>query len=388
MPFLARIYAFKLFDSLILILPLYAVMFVDAGLTPTEVGVALAAWSIATFALQAPAGVLADLWPRRLILAGAQVMRGACFALWIVWPTFWGFLIGLVLWGFKSAFTNGVFEALLYDELKAQGRAADYTRIYGRTRAVSAGAILLAAGGASLVARAGYDAALAASLVSVVVCAAVALSLPPAPPAVASGARDYLGQIRRGFGFAASQPVVLSILVFAAFVNALGPALQEYWPIYGREVGLPRSAIALYIGVQYATEALAAVFAHRLAGWPARLNYGLFALAGLLLLGAGALFIPAAMLLLAFYSGLMRVNDVVFEGKLQAEIPSDARATISAVKGVTGQVGVFSLYLGFGPLAGATSYQTAFLVFGGLVVAIGVAYLGAGLTRRPATTRT
>src|SRR5271154_5456515 len=106
-----------------------------AGLKPVEITVCLTAWSVTSFVLQVPSGVIADRWSRRQILAWAQLVRGVGFAVWMVWPHFWGFFVGLQLWGIKSAFTSGTFEALLYDELKARGRAQDYTRIFGRTRA-------------------------------------------------------------------------------------------------------------------------------------------------------------------------------------------------------------------------------------------------------------
>src|ERR1700684_453103 len=116
--FLAAAYAFKFFDSFILIFPLYAVMFVDAGLTPVQISIVLIAWSATAFTLQIPSGVIADRWSRRHILACAQLARAAGFVVWLFYPHFWGFLVGLVLWGVKSAFTSGTFEALLYDELK------------------------------------------------------------------------------------------------------------------------------------------------------------------------------------------------------------------------------------------------------------------------------
>ena len=137
--------------------------------------------------LQVPSGVVADRWSRRQILAWAQLVRGVGFGVWLIYPHFWGFLAGLPLWGVKTAFTSGTFEALLYDELKAEGRAQDYTRIFGRTRAIQSGGVLLAALGAALAARFGYGATLIASLVSVALSFAAALSLPRAPRA--SGGR-------------------------------------------------------------------------------------------------------------------------------------------------------------------------------------------------------
>jgi MFS family permease len=374
--FLARLYAFKFFDSFILIFPLYAVMFVDAGLTPVQISAALIAWSATAFCLQIPSGVLADRWPRKHVLAMAQVARAAGFAVWLVWPHFWGFLIGLVLWGIKSACTSGAFEALLYDELKAKDREGDYTRIYGRSRAVQAFAVVLAALGAAALARLGYSLELDASVAACVVATAAALSLPPADPARPAGDPGYLTHLRQGLSLSVREPVVLSILTFSAIVLALGGALEEFWPIFGIKVGLSRPLIALFVGSQNGVEMLASLLAHRVSRLATRWIYGLFTLGGALLAVAAGVFSPPAMILLALYSGLLKMIDVVFEGRLQHAIPSDRRATIGSVKGFAGEVGVTGLYLAFGPLAQATSYQVAFGACGVAGVLIGLIYLG------------
>ncbi len=373
--FLARLYAFKFFDSFILIVPLYAVMFVDAGLTPVQISVALIAWSATAFTLQIPSGVIADRWSRRHILALAQLARAAGFVVWLLYPHFWGFLAGLVLWGIKSAFTSGTFEALLYDELKAQGSAHDYTRIYGRARAVQAAGVVLAALGAAAVARHGYSLELAASLGSISFAVAAALSLPPADKARMASEHDYLTHLRLGLSLSLREPVVLSILLFSAIVLALGGALEEFWPIFGIKVGLQRPLIAVFVGVQSATEMLASLIAHRVSRLATRRIYGLFTLGGAMLAVAAGLFSPPAMILLALYSGLLKMIDVVFEGRLQQAIPSDRRATIGSVKGFAGEIGVTGLYLVFGPLAQATSYRTAFTACGAAGIAIGLTYL-------------
>ena len=330
--FQARIAAFKFFDAFILIFPLYAVMFVDAGLSPVQISVALTAWSVTTFVLEIPAGVVADRFPRRHVLAIAQAGRAAGFLIWLVWPHFWGFLIGLVLWGGKSAFTSGTFEALLFDELKAQGREGDYTRQIGRARGVQALGTLTAALCAAAVARFGYATVLAASLASIAAAALAALSLPPAERVLLAHGRSYLAQVREGLALAFSHKTVLSIIVFAALVIALGGALEEFWPIFGVKMGLSRPVVALFVGGQYGVGG-----GGQPPGpprWPVArraMFYGLFGLAG-----GGAdggrrpVQRPPAMALLALYSGLMKMVDVVFEGRLQQAIPSDQRARPSA----------------------------------------------------------
>jgi hypothetical protein len=378
----ARLYAFKFFDSFMLIFPLYAVMFADAGLTPLQISIVLTAWSATAFAVEVPAGVIADRWARPHILALAQLSRAACFVIWWIDPHFWGFLVGLMLWGVKSGFTNGTFEALLFDELKAAGRADDYARIFGRARAVAAVAVVLASLGAAVAARWGYGAALAASLVSIALATTAAATLPPAARVVERRERGYLAHLAEGLAVAARDRAVLGILAFSALVLALGGALEEFWPIFGAKVGLSRPLIALFVAGQQVVEAGGSLLAHRLSRAGARVFYGLFGLAGLALAAAAALYNAPAMALLALYSGAMRLVDVAYEARLQHAIPSRNRATIGSLKGFAGEIGVTTLLLTFGPLAQATSYRIGFAACGAAGMLIGAAYLAASARRR------
>ncbi|MGH6971652.1 MAG: hypothetical protein ACREEQ_08570, partial [Caulobacteraceae bacterium] len=287
-------------------------------------------------------------------------------------------------WGSKSAFTNGTFEALLFDALKDAGRAQSYTRLYGRMRAVQSSAVLAAALGAAVAARWGYGTILAASLVSVGVASLTAFSLPPTAPASSASGRGYLAHLRLGLSAAFRSPPVLSILAFSAIVLALGAALEEFWPIFGAKVGLSRPVIAVFVGGQSLLEALASLAAFRFAAFPRQAFHLLFALAGAMLLAASALFTAPAMLLLAAYSGLMKLIAVVFEGRLQHAIGSESRATVGSAKSLVSQIGVTALYLSFGPIAQASSYRIAFMACGlaGLVIALG--YLARAAVRSQA----
>ncbi len=370
--FLARAYAFKFFDAFILIFPLYAVMFVDAGLTPVQIAICLTVWSATSFALQIPSGVIADRVSRRHVLAYAQAGRAAGFLVWLLWPHFWGFLFGLVLWGVKSAFTSGTFEALFYDELRAAGRADDYTRLIGRTRAAQAGGVLLASLGAAFLSRYGYAACLIASLGSIAVASVAALALPPADRTWLAGDKSFTAQLGEGLALARRERNILNILAFSAAILAFGAALEEFWPIFGAKVGLPRPAIAVFVGAQNAIEAVASLAAYRLAALGRRGGHMVLGGSGLLLLTAALMFNAPAMGLLAIYSGLLKATDVLFEGRLQAIIPSDQRATLGSVKSFGAQIALTGLYMSFGPLAQATSYQVAFGACGLAAIVLGL----------------
>lgn len=381
--FLTKIYAFKLFDSLIPIFPFYLAFCVHVGLTPVQISIAITAWSLTAFVLEVPAGVLADRYSRKLVLLGAQVAYAVCFLLWFLWPTFWGITAGLVLWGIKSALTNGVFEALVYDELKAAGREGDYTRLMGRARGLGSVGML----GASLTAAAlspwGYPAMILAGFVSIAACIAAVISLPSAPKAIEAHEHDYFGHLKAGLAFTLKSPPLAGIVAFLAALWALGNIMQEFWPVFGQEVGLSLTLIAIVISGQYAVEAVVAALAHRLGFLPTWVFHVAMAVCGVILAAAAAIYTAPVMGLLVIYSWAMKAMDVVMEGRLQAEAPSHMRATIGSVKGFMAQIAILIFNASFGPVAQATSYRVAFLAVGVTAILAGIAALGLGLVRRP-----
>lgn len=385
-PFVGRVYAFKALDAFVLIYPLYTVMFVARGLTPVQVSATLMAWSITAFLLQIPSGVLADRWSRRWILAGAQILRVIGFAAWIVWPSFAGCLLGMVLWGAKSAFTNGVFEALVYDELHGEGRAEDYSRVIGRAQGVGFVAVLLASLSASVTVRFGYTAILLASIVCVLGAAAAALALPRARQTLRVG-RHYLALLKQGFHTVAGAPLIVGFIAFAALSNAFGGGLEGFWPIFGSQTGLPASSVALFVAAISAAQAGGALWAHRLRGAATPVFFGLFALIGLLLLAAAGSMRPWSVALIVPLCGLFKIVDVNFDARLHDAIPTETRATIAAVKSFSGQVTMTGMLMAFGALAQGASYRMAFLACGGAIALIGVGALAWIRLRPPAPTQ-
>ena len=383
MTFRTRLYLFRFCNSFTLIFPLYVAMFVDIGLSPTQISLCLTAWSVTTFLCQTFAGAAADRWSRRLVLAFGQVAFTGCFALWWAFPNFVGIFAGLVLWGLKSASTQGVFEALVYDELKAEGRESDYTRLMGRARGLGSVGML----GASLTAAAlspwGYPAMILAGFVSIGACIAAVVSLPRAPMAAQAHDNDYFGHLKSGLALTMKTPVLAGIVAFLAALWALGNIMQEFWPVFGQEVGLSLTLIAIVISGQYALEAVVAALAHRLGFLPTWVFHTAMAVCGVILAAAAAIYTAPVMGLLVIYSWAMKAMDVVMEGRLQAEAPSHMRATIGSVKGFMAQIAILIFNASFGPVAQATSYRVAFLAVGVTAILAGIAALGLGLVRRP-----
>src|SRR5436190_20256849 len=178
-------------------------MFAEGGLSPAQIGVVMASWSVMCVILEVPCGVLADRMSRPLLLATAQLVRCVGFVVWVAFPGFWGFLIGLMLWGLKSATMSGAFEAVIFDDLKAQGREAEYVRVIGRTQAARFSGLVVASLVAAGVAPLGYPTLIWASFAAGVGAAAAAMTLPRAPRSMAVGDWGYFAHLKRGAAEAA-----------------------------------------------------------------------------------------------------------------------------------------------------------------------------------------
>src|SRR3954447_17917777 len=62
--------------------PLYALLFLDTGLSQAQILLLFALWSVTAFVAEVPTGALADHWSRRGSLLLAGCLQAAAFALW------------------------------------------------------------------------------------------------------------------------------------------------------------------------------------------------------------------------------------------------------------------------------------------------------------------
>ena len=66
--------------------PLYALLFLDTGLSAAQISVLFAIWSVTGFVTEVPAGALADRWSRRGVVVLAAVLQAVAFVVWTAAP--------------------------------------------------------------------------------------------------------------------------------------------------------------------------------------------------------------------------------------------------------------------------------------------------------------
>ncbi|MDQ5808144.1 MAG: MFS transporter, partial [Actinomycetota bacterium] len=81
-------YAYAFLGDFVLLYPVYALLFADTGLSTAEISSLFAIWSVTSFVLELPSGVLADAMSRRLLLAIAPLLTATGYALWVFAPSY------------------------------------------------------------------------------------------------------------------------------------------------------------------------------------------------------------------------------------------------------------------------------------------------------------
>lgn len=377
--FLLRLYAYCFFRELIAIYPFYAVMFVERGLDGSDISILFAVWSGIVILLEVPTGALADRYSRKSLLSLAQVVRAAGFACWLISPTFWGFLVGFLLWGACSAIGSGTFEALVYDELADRGESDTFVRVLGRTRSAASIGMIVSALSVTWLFDLGYTFLLVASVSVCLLTSLVILLLPAAPRAKTVAPDRYLTILRNGTACVSTNRLLLRLLIFAAIAFALPQSLDEYWPVFATEVGVPTSALGVLIAVISALQATGSAIAHRFSFLRLRSTFLVFAFCGLLLVAAGSTDSPVSLGPLLIFVLILSILNVLIDGRLQDAIPGDVRATVSSVKNLATELTGITIFLGMGAVVGDGAFAPGLVTFGVLATLIGLAYRVANL---------
>ncbi|MFI7026935.1 MFS transporter [Micromonospora sp. NPDC049900] len=361
----ATLYAYTFLTDLILLYPVYVLLFADTGLSIGQISSLFVIWSLAGLVLEVPAGAWADATSRRLVLTLAPLCSAVGFGLWTVLPSYPAFAVGFVLWGAGGALASGALEALVYDELDHAGAADRYARTIGRARTTGTagvlGSILLAG---PVLGLGGYPAVGAASVVACLLAAAVATRFsehrrPAAEPSQPDEPGWWQG-LRLGVAEARGNRTVRAAVLLVAVVGAIWGALEEYLPLVARDTGVALTTVPLLLLVVTLGQMVGGLLAP--AGQRLRTGgYALLLAASAVALAAGALLRrPVGFLLVAAAFAGFQLALVLADARLQARIGGPARATVTSLAGMLTDLTTIAVYVGFGLLATATDNVWAF----------------------------
>lgn len=133
-----RFIAFRVLFNARFYYPVYAVLFLDYGLSLDNLNVMNFIWAITIVALEVPSGALADQLGRKRLVVFATLCMIAEMALLAFVPLgsatllFAAVALNRILSGAAEAAASGADEALVFDSLAAEGRASEWPSVLAR----------------------------------------------------------------------------------------------------------------------------------------------------------------------------------------------------------------------------------------------------------------
>lgn len=341
---------FSFLDDFVPLYPVYMIWFRDLGLSWMNISLLLGIWSLSVIILEFPTGILADAWSRKGAILLGQACKAAGFLLWLLFPGFPAIAAGFVLWGAKEALCSGSFQALVYEELKAEGREDRYEKVMGRLNLARLIGTAIAMAGGALLYKILPLACLGLSTLSPAGAFLVALGFrevregvagrsEAAGPGAEPRSTGLANQFKAVFmGFKGAKALVPLIIALTVAGSAYG-IIDEYDGVQARErFGLPLVFVGLWSAARFLIEgagsAAADVLGRIFKGFGMGRNRAdkalalLVASAGIAFTLAGWLSPIAGALPYFIFFFLMSAGTVLYEGRLQRVAEDSGRASL------------------------------------------------------------
>jgi len=117
--------------------PFLILAFKDKGLSFFSIGLLIGFRGLAVNVMEAPTGVIADLFGRRRSMILSLVSYIGSFLVFGLSSVVWHLFAGMFLFAVGEAFRTGTHKAMILDWLRLEGRADEKTKTYGFTRSWS-----------------------------------------------------------------------------------------------------------------------------------------------------------------------------------------------------------------------------------------------------------
>ncbi|MGY1693796.1 MFS transporter [Geodermatophilus sp. SYSU D00814] len=380
--------------------PITVLLASSRGLSPADIGLVLAVYSVVTLLLELPTGGLADAIGHRPVLVLSGLLGVASLLTMAVADSVPLFALAWGLQGASRALDSGPLEAWYVDTVHAADPDADPAT--GLSRAGAADGLGLALGAAlggalPLLAEGGGSAALvlplllAAALVvvSVVAVAVLVVPLPTAPTgglrALAAGVREVPVVVRDTVRLASRHRVLRRLLVISFLTGTALTTLEVLGPLWFAELGggLDRGAVVygVVMAVSFAAAGLGALLApaaRRLArgsvAWASFLTAVVWALAVVGVALAGHVAVAAVAFVVSYLAN--GAGWPLRQALMHEQVGAAQRSTTVSAKSVALMLGGGLGSLLLPRLADAAGLPAGFLAGAVAVLLIGVVSLG------------
>jgi len=373
------LYIYKFVGQCLPIYAFYPILFLDRGNTVSQVAILIALWSVFSIVFEIPAGILADKWNRRNMLAIAAILQGICFVIWFFSHAFFMFALGFFFWAIAGAFTSGTEEGLIYDNLKSDGREDSFTKVYGKAQFFATIGTIVGIGSAGLIAI--FISIEAIALISAMICfvnVVFALRIRERNFYLEQEYEKPVGifeTFKTSVSFIKSSSTALAAILFLVLFG-IGPYMDEFDALIANDWDISALWVSGILLVRFAFVALGDILApiveKKIKSVRRIVLLNTFACALLVLFAL--VWNWHAILLFGISFMLMAITQILLVNVLQNEIKEEGRATVMSFFGVGQNIAMICLSLILAALTGIFTLQQVYVIIAVYGVAGGLVF--------------
>ena len=226
------IYINRFLGDFLPIVPFIGVLLASQGLSLSSVSLVFLALAVSVMVFELPAGILADRISLKLVLVLSRIFKFLAFGVMLIEPSFYGFILGAVIWGLASSLDSGTFQSYVYCFTRETRGIEYFEKVYGRSMTASMVALLASAGISSQITYLGFEGLQIIGLLSLALCIVSTLLL---KPVVKQNTADVLNENEGFFKtfidawlYIKHRPVLLIVIVVGVLAGAIKGSLDEY----------------------------------------------------------------------------------------------------------------------------------------------------------------
>jgi len=353
------------------IVPFIAIMLDKNGLSAIKIASCLMVYKAVQLIAVIPGGVLADKYNRRNILITAQIFAISAYIFWLLMPTFLGYFLGYICWGFWGSLISGCEEAFLYDKLKKYNKRNIYEIILGRGNALVSFGTLIASIFSAYLIKIGFDfnSLIVGSIITTLI-GTIALSTVKSVKKT-DGIKEpknilsYMQILKKGFRYSWKHTTVFKFISFLSFITFINVNFDEYSEIFYNDLTHNLSKVAIIFGTMEIMFIIGNLSANYFKKIPFKILISFYFFIGLSNILAFTLYsYPISLIIIMINTIIMVGISVNFSAKINDFIPSETRATILSIKGFIESFGALITLFFFGRITDYFhSYKMGFLTF-------------------------
>ncbi len=276
---LFSLYGFAFFNKFLLLTPVYAIFMLENGLTDLQLSTMFIISSVATILGQMPITFITNRVGQRWAMIVGQILKIIAILLWLIYPTYMGFVLGMVLWGVQAGFRSVAFEGLVYDSVMESGHRREYTRILGRKSTYESIGTAMSAFG-SLLMFLGYTWVTWASVFAILLSILCMILVPYRPIQRKVQKIQFKKMFRTGIKICFKTPCLISIMILTLLVGNV-PFLDDFLSPIALQIGIPTEYVGALSFFLLACATLGQRYAYKFARLTDWVLYSLIGLVGL-----------------------------------------------------------------------------------------------------------